>query len=468
MSACRPVVVGRLFVGALVCVPAMAQVDASLKPVLSRDHASRMLAALDHAVDADDYASLFDPLYPDLHRLRTEWVRNALAAAGSARSELRDFATLGDRGVMLVHTTFGADATRLEVDRYVAFRADGRGLRATFDVEVNPKALPEAPLSRGDYSKFGCPACNYVMQPDDDWLVVPHVSERVGCLEAFSFYSLHSPTSVDVSVHLMTEQTPRALLEGLVREETTSRDVVGEVEPWQPTRYRSSTAPKGLEGARVEIASARSETTILHALRFGPVMYLFAAAGPGAHLDGERGRVDALLDSFMLRETDLGRVQATVRPVMMHTGGELDGAVYHNERLGLDLRGPDGWSSTLHCGGHLAHVSWSCPEHRGRMTLRVLAPPPGRMAWTELAADSSIDCCLESNPLTVEKDSGWHRAGAAGSARDIRFARDADGAVRQLRVVRPEDGGVLIVIDAQAPADELAAVVRCFDSLERR
>lgn len=451
------------------CLIAQGQVETSAisEPSLSREAAAEIVRRLDAASDAAKYDALFDPLHTHVHSVRVAWMGRALGEKGAVKSKLLDFGIVGDRGVVLIESVFQPADVTIRSTRYVAFRRDQDPPIAILDVEVNRGALGEKPLSGGGHSHFGCPACNYVMEADPNWLMVPHLAERVGCLEAISFYSLTAPISVDLSVHVTRGQIePAQLLHELVVAKTDAKHVVGEIEEWIPPHYLGDRAVRGLVGAHVEVTDSRQHVSQLHAVAFGPVTYLFTGFASRESLRSHQPAINALLSTFMLRETNLAHVQRTLRPIEAHTGGSLDGLVYENAKLGLTFKGPEGFHGRMICGGHLAHVTYTCPTGRGSVSLRVLAPPPGFPFWTTESADASVSRCIEANAVEVSTDSGWSEP--RDRVRDLRLRADANGVARALRLVLAKDGSVLMLLEARAADERLNGLRRCFDDLVRK
>ncbi len=448
-------------------------------PQPTKAAAKKFVQRYDRALESGEIGqldSLFTPLHERAHAARRDWLSTALrSAAWDVTSKIADFGTIDELGLALLETTFRPRVEKKKLDdddaivtnHYLVFRMSEDGPVGILDAEVDTTHLAKMPLTERADGKLGCRACNYVIRADQDWLVVPHKPEQVGCLESISFYSLQHGLSMDISVHIDRKgPDPRAALTRLLRGKTTPEQRVGEIHEWIPPMHRDET-PRGMSGVCAKVDDPDDWTSALHVTAFGPVLYLFAVQGNGKALTEHRASIDEVLGSFMLRETDLGKVRNTLRPIARHTGGSLKGAIYSNPKVGVTFAGPTGWESKLRCGGHLFHVTYSCPTDEGKLSVRAMAPPPGKRRWTIRSATWSIDYAIHRYDLVVDDDSGWERNDAGEFVRELSTHRKSDGLVRTFRGVLDPEQQTLFVLDARATKQATPSVCQWFDGLSR-
>jgi hypothetical protein len=436
---------------------------------------TKLLAELDDAFTdggADRYLSHFEPVHAELHSTLATWLRSALDRRGWRRSSnIVQYVTRGDCGIARVETRLepsrnGTPDDVVTATRLLVVRDTGGAVRPTLEVEADARALDQ---HASPTEAFGCQACNYVIAAGKDWLFVPHLPARVGCLEAVSFYALHWDIALDVSVHVEPPDGPNAkdVLTALVDEIAGDCAWHGDCRPWVPPHYERNGVPAGLEGAACRVERGPGRRAELFVVAFGPMRYLLALHGAPQAMEDHRAEIDELLGSFALRDTDLGSVARSLRPVQKHTGGELRGGKYENAGLGVSFDGPPGWTAQLRCGPHLFHVIYRAPDGSGRIDLRGLGPPSGRRVWTTRCLDRTLDGSLLGQSFVNRADTGWRELETGCKVREIEG--DTASSSHALRCSLDAERALLIVLDAAAErADLLPDLRRAFDRLEQR
>lgn len=440
------------------------------------------------------------------------WARHlrALAARGaSCRSELvGEPRQIGDRTVAFVRHRFRlphpAPGIELVESSYLALRSDPAHSTAvpTFAISM-PAGTEPVPDER-----FVCPACNYGIGGVAGFLCVPLARERALALEAATFYLLGTDVAVDIEVQLAdaegatdlaadARKAARDLAGALQQLEPSARP--GLVEPWLPVAQRAQPAA-GIDGARIEVelpvagaddAPARDalakdgapagDVARFHVVLFGGLQHIVLVRGSAANVRRHQARIDALLQSYELLETDCDLVARRAVPLRHHTGGVLDGVNYRNERYRVAFDGPAGWRAEPRVGGAMFRARWTSPSG-SRIWLTGYTRPAGVAAWsTQLATRWLLHHCNRNQLERLDASDApppWHALPDGGEATtwQLRVAA-TDRLAQPQHPNRPQRRTVhvqvfddlLLVLDAYAAvAADSDAVAAAPEQLRRR
>ncbi|MBX3464299.1 MAG: hypothetical protein KF830_14100 [Planctomycetes bacterium] len=466
----------RLAAGALVAVAAAPAQDAPPDTAAL----ARLLARLDAHLAAGDvaaYLAEFEPDHPGAHACLRHQLEQRLACGPGARRStvVVPPRPVGDRSVLRVRHQFEAAGAvpAFHEDAMLAVRRrdDGRWV-PTFTVEI-----PAASSCVRD-DRFHCPPCNYEVGGVDGWLCVPVPAERAQALEAASFYLVGTDVACDVSV-LVDAGAPtaatiaRELGNALAALEPSARP--GPVEAWLPPAHGGA-PPDGLTAARVEVRlprdfEGRGGVARFHVVAFGGLQHLLLLRGSAAALQTHAAAAQALLASYHLLEQEADLSLAAARPLHHHTGGQVTGNRYTNDRYDFVFDGPDGWRVEQRCGGAALRVVWASPSG-SRLWLTGYAAPPGLRHWCEATADRWLQQLLRRAGLEADApDDGWDGHADCGRLRRVRCKAAVDGPdsprERTLHVVL--HGDLLLVADlAAVTAADAATMLAAVGSLRRR
>lgn len=434
--------------------------------------------------DVDGYLAEFAPDHPGAHaQLRRQLVRSLGAGVPLRRvsAPVGDARRIAGRTVVRVRHEFRAadgssDHVVVEDTMFALCARPGGSAVPTFCVEV-PRDAPCAADGR-----FRCPPCNLEVGGVPGWLCVPLRADRALALDAATFYLIGTDVGCEVSVRVDERGSAgfaapataiaERLADGLRRLEPAARP--GLATAWWPAAAASPPAP-GCSGARLAVdlpaagGAPGPERAVFHVAALGSLQHLLVVRGSRAGLDAHRAEVQALLDSYRLLDPGVPAGSAATLPLQHHTGGELRGAEYHNQRWGVRLRGPDGWRTEQRCGGAAFRVAWTGPSG-GRLWLHGYAVPSGMARWCRETADAWFaELCAERG-LAAAGAAAWSAAPDCGAlSRSVTCAVPGGGSPlgprqRLFRLVVRDD--LLLVVDA-APAcdDDWPALRGAIDSL---
>ena len=452
----------------------------------SRDAVAQLVRELDRAFsdgDAERYLAPFDPVHAVMHARFAARVREVLSSGVPLvrRSAVERFWHLGGHGIALIVAETSApglsDREPVQENSVWALRDESGQLRIVLAADVSASALavlPREDLPLQPEQQIRCDACNYTIRASDDWLMVPNCSQRLGCLESFSFYSLSLDLAADLSVHVAhaeSGQSPAAQLRRFVKrgEGVDSADVA--IEPWLPPMYAAGNRPMYLDGARcvLEDHPNPGDRAELHLATYGRLSYLITVRGSAAHIDANRPAVRSLLQSFALDDPRLEPAVLVERIAGERQGGSFDGPVYENHKTGVRFAGPAGWATRLDASFCAFDVAWAKPDGTASLRLTALLPSQGIEHWTERAADAALRAAWSKAGVEIVDAGGW-RDGERGFAKlrlvEARSSGSA-GAARSLMKVG-FDRDLLVLLELSANDAATAAGLRALlDGLSR-
>ena len=443
-------------------VPTAARAQGGAAP--TRAAVEELIARFDQAFNARRHEALVTLFLP-IHREQTERTleRLRLALTGSGRlerhSELADSWTMGRHAIALVRATTACTTTKTEAREatLVAVREVGGALRIALTVDVDPGMLAMLPRER-DAAPRGllhCPACNYRIEAGEEWLTVPSRSQRVGCFESLSFWSLDHDLTVMVSVHLARAPEPAEQWLARLGVELGAGEHSAP-QAWLPPRYAAlEPRPTVLGGARATFSRPGDEQIVEASLAtFGRVAWLFVARGSGAQCEAQRASLEELYGGFALDDLGLPAERLAASIEDHHLGARVHGADFEHAASGVRFHGPEGFSPTLASGFAAFDAAWTCPDGRSTLRLRGLRPPEGLAHWSSAAADAMLARTFARAELSPILDSGW-QDGHSGFAKERRLGlRDAEGKLlRLLRVGLDEDLCVVLEVRTNGSLD---------------
>lgn len=466
---------GAFTAAALALCPSSRTQDHAAAP--SRAAVESLVARFDAAFNAralDELVALFVPVHPEQTERTLDRLRKALGGTERLErtSQVAEAWPMGRHAIALVRATTLCAATQGRADEavLVAAREVDGALRIALAVEVDPGVLAMLPRGTDERPRgtLHCPACNYRIEAGDDWLAVPARSQRVGCYESLSFWSLERDLVVMVSVHLA--RVPEPAIDWLLR---LGRELGTPSEaaptPWLPPRYAAlDPATRTLAGARARFVEPLGERVLeVSLLTFGRVAWLFVARGSASDCESQRSSLETLYAGFALDDVDLAPDKLAASIERHHFGTRCDGGCFAHAESGVRFDAPSGFAP-LQAGGFARFdVAWDCPEGRATLRLRGLAPPEGLAHWSAPAADAMLARTFQRGALTIAADSGW-TDGQVGFARERRIElRDAAGElVRILRVTLDDD--LCVVLEARTTGALDATHARdCLGKLRR-
>ncbi len=443
---------------------------------------SYLAERIDGAFNRNDLKGLYATLTP-LHRHLYQRLVDRLAHAMqfdslTMKSRLVDYRSEGDSAILLVDSTFHSKASRtLDIHRewsYVVLHdhsdvhasataepagtaaqpsIKGEDLRTLIHVTVNPAHLPYADNKRAphaSWNEFSCGHCNYSLSAPKGWLMVPHRSAIVGCVEAVSFHSLTDDVSVDVAVHVgepdanAEELLSRLLLHRLKGKQSP------EINAWVPAAYNLLAASQAgdanssitktakhsaqekprtqekqiakllaegvLRGAVATLVSegeGEGDIEHVHLVCHGPMQYLIVSHAPAAGSSDEAlsRASNEVIDSFMIQNLQLSPDDLLER-VRRHSRCRMEGSnltFEHPEIGALSFRLPGSWTGSLKTNHFLIDMACDCPNDSNHIKLQGAEPPVGHAAWSPAAADELLSRTLESFDAEVVSDSGWQQ-----------------------------------------------------------
>lgn len=483
--------------------PSQAPAPAAQEPPQLADLAAvealvRHLDACANRADVTAWLACFEPDHPGAHAVLGRQLTRVLARASGPQRHSTIVAPLrlvGGHTIARIRQSTSwrglpADAPNqpLVEDLVLALRpAGGPGENGrvvpTFAVEVPVQTA----CVRGD--RFRCPPCNYEIGGASGWLCVPQRSDRAEALEAATFYLLGTDLACDVSVQI--EPAAVAATEAATRLAKAWRTIdgtarVGAPMPWLPPAHRT-TPPAGLQGSTLTLDFASNERAVVHVVTFGALQHVLLVRGRATTIERHRRNLDELFASYELLEVDCDLAAAAARPLLHHTGGRLVDGAYTNDRHGVTMPGPAGWSAQLRSGGAAFRVLW----HSGagsRLWLTGYAVPPGLTRWCPTTADRWLTRLCEERSLAPSSatpssatpsssrpngdDEPWQVLPDCGAkTRTVRLTPDGEPDPsaprhRWLRLVLYDD--LLLVLDGYATcAEDEAALTASLGTLRR-
>lgn len=367
--------------------------------------AQRLLARLDDACNARDYAGYADHFEPGnrcLHDSHLAYMRQLLVPERTfhRHSTLTSHLERDGRGVALVHVDYRhqqhAPTSTAAWDGYLVLRPTTGPLpKVQFAVPVDPMLIGMV-----DGPQFRCDACNYSVGAPGPWLVVPIPRQQTGCMEDVAFYDLQNDLQVTTSVWI--GERAHAATDAL-RVLLACRDASAQIEPW-PAAHASLSSPH-LTTAQCRFTQADRVTT-LRLVVHGRVHYLLTVDGTAAALAERSRQVTQLIDSFRL--LDDRSPEATQRgSAEAHLGAHVDTDNVFSHRSGVTFRGPPAWRPELEHGPNEFEIGFHCPEQRGTLWASAVAIGGGAGTQRRRHADLIIDRSLEGRGLAATTDSGW-------------------------------------------------------------
>lgn len=446
--------------------------------VPSREAAEALVERMDDAFNSRDLEALlacFEGENLQLMRVLNE--RMTAVLNGPVRlhrsSEVMSHMGVSRRGVALVKSTTtqtgAANPLVLEEYSYLVTKRQGEDAVGSFTVEVDFDLLG----STAD-NKFRCPMCNYEVMGAAGWLAVPHRPERIQCMEAISFYYLGADLTLDLSVFVDPQplEAMRTMIDYVASflEQTGTTDTA-EARPWSPPTYGGD-PPMGLGGAIAELEIPGLQLTRHHLVTLGSLRYLLVLNGTPDAFTSHSQEADAILNSFRIIDPTIPVTELAAMPVRAHTGGSVfDGTRFTNSKYRVTLKGPDGWTPSVHAAGYLFEVAYRCPLGRGSLWATAHRPQPGLTAWYTRVADSWMDLHLYKQGMDIRYDSGWSAPGGDFRFRNLkttapRNSRGAAALPRMIRLAMSDD--LLLVLQGygQDEADR-DLVMASFNSLLR-
>jgi len=447
-----------------------------------------LLERLDAAFARGDATAYFDSFASEgadglARQQRQRQLANVFAASTTrqrsstvvgAPHRIGDHVVVRARYTMSLQCAAGPAPQQVEFreDCLLALRSDGGGgWLPVLEVETRPadggaRVVP-----------FRCPPCNYEVGGVEGWLCVPLRGDRANALEAVSFYRLDHDVVVDVSVQVDDdERDPAAVATefaaAMQRLEPTA--VKGAGAPWLPPAHADK-PPHGLRGARLAVERAVGPEVVIHVAAFGGLQHVLLVRGRDSAQPGMQAAVAALLASHRLLDPDRDRAQAATEALRHHTGGELHGGHYENQRFHVACAGEPGWTAQQRTGGSAFRVVWTSPAG-SRFWLTGYAVPPGMNRWCRATADRWLtELCAQLTLDVVEDAPGceaWDVDPACGTSSRLakRQRRDAAGRAAPTRWVRLllYDDLLLVLDGAAAMAADEGVVRRLLFAVNRR
>ena len=178
------------------------------------------------------------------------------------------------------------------------------------------------------------------------------------------------------------------------------------------------------------------------------------------------------MNSFRILDPTIPASELKAMPIRAHTGGStLDGARFTNPTYRVTLKGPDGWTPSVHAAGYLFEVAYRCPLGRGTLWATAYRPQAGLTAWYTGIADSWVENHCRERGMEIQEDSGWSEPGEDFRFRNLKTSppRNSTGAEGQPRMIRlaMADDLLLVLHGYGQDQSDCDLVTASFDSLRR-
>ena len=432
----------------LVCV---AAAPAQKSP--TRSDADRFVRELDNLFNKRDPAGYFDRFDMKVRRSFHNQMRHRIESLQLLKirssSKVRAFYPRGNVGVALVATKFRYKQRSLDLTTFTVFRRDGSKSTGMFSMEVDPVRAG----NMNKHSVFTCPACNYEVRFNKDWLAVPVSPQSSGCMEALWLVSLRSNIYVEAAVHVGESAiAASSALESCVLSTRASQQIQETDKPrvtsWKPAAFVGSAMPPGMTCVRCVRHCKQGMVAEFNLVVMGRLRYLMVVRGTAADIERERAAIDGILKSFRLINPSLTAKAMAKRSAFAHTGFGMfdDQNTYTNKKYGIEITAPRGWKTTVRPGGWLFQLIFSCPQSDSRLSIRAIRPPANK--WTRSSVNRVIGNCLRSTQRHNLSDSKWISAATTGGfdSRELRTApsksEPGDHVVRY--AMRPD---ILLIMD---------------------
>ena len=369
-------------------------------------------------------------------------------------------------------------------DSYLAVSTTKNGrVVPTFTIEIPPtvSCLKDA--------KLHCPPCNFQIGGVAGFLCVPQQREKSLALESASFYLIGTDIACDLVVKVADKPAKaKAVVQKLAgafaRLEPSAR--IGIPSSWTPPQH-SKQPPDGMDSARIEVElpadhqESGGDVSIFHAVSFGGLQHLLLLRASKKSLNHHQASVDKLLQSFMLLEVECRDTAIAANSLRQHTGGQVQGNSYYNERFDIELQGPQGWRAQERVGGCMFRVRWS-RERMSEMWLIGHRVPAGMKKWTKETADRWLNHHRKKFHLTVAteensaQETDWHQASDGSACRTLTLLqqRVTDGPdhpiypIRRVLHMRLHDDLLVLVDGYGATQADEAAVRAAVRTLKRK
>ncbi|MGE0144712.1 MAG: hypothetical protein AB7I19_14380 [Planctomycetota bacterium] len=294
-------------------------------------------------------------------------------------------------------------------------------------------ALPTSPSFAAT-----CRACNYRLEADSDWLLVPEPAATAGSYEALTCWSLDRDVAMTLSLHLARRAEPAAaVLQGFL--DSSRIDGTPLIEAWLPPSLRPTApdlaAPAALDGARARMPldelGRRAEIGFLS---HGRVGYLFTTRGAESDVEALGPSIDRLFAGFRLLDATRDPESIATAIESQHFTARVEGGNFHDVPSGVRFEAPAGFLARLAGGFARFDAAWCCPLENPTFRLRGLGPPAGMSTWSRAAADRLLQSSFGRSGLRAETTLPW--TGPRDGFEQVAQLRLTDAAGKVVRLVR--------------------------------
>jgi hypothetical protein len=324
----------------------------------------------------------------------------------------------------------------------------------------DPAVSIDAPISKSFVAT--CRACNYRLEADSDWLLVPEPAATAGSYEALTCWSLERDVAMTLSLHLARRAEPAAaVLRGFL--DSSHVESAPSIEAWLPPSLQPTAAnpvaPGALDGARARLPlDERGHRAEISFLSHGRIGYLFSMRGAESDVEALGPAIDRLFAGFQLLDASGDPESIAAAIESQHFSARVDGGRFHDIPSGVRFDAPAGFLARLAGGFARFDAAWCCPAENPTFRLRGLPPPAGMSSWSRAAADRLLQSSFTRSGLLAETTLPW--TGPRDGFEQVTQLRltDADGkVVRLVRVALLTDLCVVLEADTTLALGEDAA-----------
>lgn len=372
-----------------------------------RDSAEAFVKQLDNHFNAGDHAKYLASFTDEHHLefylgLRQLLESLALFEGLKASSRVLDYFVRGPVGIVAVETSYSRGGKPLKIASLIGVQKlknqklknqKLKSVQGRFSLRFDLKHLP---VIRGNQHRFLCPACNYEIRYDHDWLAVPVMPTTSGCMEALLLLSMRHDLHVETAVHIgLMPTSARKAIEACIESERAKAqlkvdDAAASYQKWRPRAFTEKKLPRGMTTIRAIRHCKKGLCSELNLIAMGRLRYLLVVRGTHDALKMSRNAVDAVLGSFRLLNPKATAKDMALVANHAHTGkGTLsEDNRYTNSTYDLSFQGPKNWIGTVHAGPWLFQLRFECPLSDARLHVRVL-PRLGH-DWSTRSVDKKI------------------------------------------------------------------------------
>lgn len=444
--------------------PSRAQADAFIED-LDRALASRDSAAYMAHFDQTKLVLFFKPLE---HR-----IKSLLQPEVKVKTEVHAYFTRGSVGIALLETVFQLPRKKVAVLTYTAFEMNGGKAVGRFSIETGRAALRGV----GRRPSFRCNACNYKVEADNSWLIIPRIAGRGKCMEGVWLVSLRGDLFIETSVFIGQTQVPASLAlsrclkaAGGIGMRDDKAEPIAPPSTWCPSCFKGCPLPPDVTCARLTTSCSMGYRAEMSLVSIGRLRYMAVVRGKAATLDAQRRRIDKVIDSFRVIDPSLSAQQTVATAIKAHTGHGTfcpAGVQYTNRTHHFKIAGPWGWKGDVRTGDCLFILTYRPPgrsklaaKDRCQLTMKAFADDSGD--WTRARAERQVKKLVrEAKGHTTTVDD-WVADHQGFAVRQVRI--DKNIVVRFL--MRPK---TLVIMHATSRDPQiLRTLVKAMDTADGR